>query len=197
MPTGYTAPIVDGDISAYNFFSSIGRGMGYAIMQRDSGPGPVEYREVSTYYRDAAPKARQHYDEVKSRTEEQWQSLYKEYVLDTEARNRESEAKALAIRQNLNSVKNDLIAVRDFAPASMESTFNFAIDQIDQTLDFDGDPYIRGIDSYEQWRRQATIAARESVTYAEKGWADEQKRVSETNAMVDDFRATLELLRKA
>lgn len=196
MPTGYTAALIEGEANTYEFFSHIGRGMGFAIMQRDSGPGPVKHRVQSEYYAKAVSEANDNLADVENRTDADWDRLYLEYVASTQAYNEKSAAKALEITNRIGRARADLISVRDSAPASMSSTFDFALEQLQQTLEFDGRPYIRPIATRLLWQIEQVAKAKRRVAYANESLQGEIKRVNETNEMVDDFYATLELLKK-
>lgn len=197
MPTGYTAPIIDGDgISFEAFVWRCAREFG-ALMEMRERPldFPVpEHFTPSEHYRDALRKAQSELSALESMTEADQRS-YGERIRG------ERIESALKASSRTRVIRDRLLAMREkvenWVPptADHQGLKAFMVEQIDSTLQFDGNTEgIQGrIDragnaSPEVLWSEVLAAAMSSVEYYKEQMTEEQIRYAERNQWIKDLR---------
>lgn len=194
MPSGYTADIYEGkDVTLRDYLMGIGRGMGFAIMQRDSPPGPVEKVEPQTSY----------YDESQEKAEKRiaWLNKLTPEAVAVAAREDFEEKHAawsarIAKTKDLRARYEALLAeALDWEPpADLAGAKEMAVSQLRQSIDydcstsFDNEPKKR---EAAIWLAEELTSAAQDVEYAVKHRAEELERTAERNRYIDLFYDSL------
>lgn len=140
MPTGYTAPVVDGEITEVkDFATECARGIGAFMHQRDSGRAALRYPKppVDTYYTTALNEAEAAKARWNSLSEEDKYAEWSKYVIAQTSRLHEAKADKALKRARYERMLAKVHAID--VPAEIESFKNFMVSQLEESIQFDCD----------------------------------------------------------
>lgn len=203
MPTGYTAGIIDGEITTFQEFAKkCMRGFGATIHMRDE-PMNKEYkpREVGEYYIDSLSKWEKTLKEVTSMSDEEIIAKREKQLQDDINYHKERIGK---IEKNHEVLSNFIKEVSEWVPPTEEhnSFKEFMLDQLTQTIKFDGDiSYNRerlknaynemfSIDA-DKVRKDYIKDAKYNIKYSQDNLNQEIKRVEDSNKWVEQLLNSL------
>jgi hypothetical protein len=199
MPTGYTAGIIDGDITTFKQFATLCmRNFGATVHMRDDDMD-AEYkpRVPSTYHAEAIEEAKLKLWDMENLTDEELieqeiKSLNesKQYAVESIKKSKETRAKLEAMLEE----------VMKFKPPTPDhvGAWEFMIQQIKDTIQWDCDTKyseesivraevaLESIDP-DEIRGSVKANALEDIARHEKGLAEEIKRCNEANEWVKQF----------
>lgn len=198
MPTGYTADVCDGKITDFKDFAiRCARNFGACVMMREDpldAPIPEAF-QPSDYYQKALEKNRAALDRLVKMTSQE---------CDAEERKERGEAlhahqthadRCKAIRERLLAMRS---RVADWTPPTSdhEGLKKFMIQQLDETLKYDGQPgtfYLdkASIRTGEEWRSDRIKELKHDIVYHTEEHRKEVERTNMRNTWVDQLRASL------
>ena len=139
MPTGVTGEIYEGDTDVVKFLHRVGRGMGFAIEQRDSDYAqpvkPLEREPGDGYYRTSVENDEKALDDLmKMTTVETTKAATQKYKEELVARQEALDKRA--------ALKARYLAVREkvqewVIPEELESVRKYALEQLDLSIEHD------------------------------------------------------------
>lgn len=194
MPTGYTAALYEGEDQTFEeFVLRCARAMGAAIMQRDSGPGPIadEY-QPSTYHAEALKKAAARLTAVDGWDDDE--ATAEAAVAYHDAKRRDDESRATT-RLREARYQAMLLKVKAWPPPTPEheGLKRFMAEQLTESIDFDcrGNwPAPVRLDG-AAYREQERDRALRDIEYNARHQAEEEERTRERNAWVRALRGSL------
>lgn len=146
MPTGYTAPLHDGDPITFNqFVLRCSRAMGAAIMQRDESLDvDIVLREVGDYTLNSVDKSGTALGEAWARTDEEWAALQATAIAEADKYRVDYLAKREAISERYEEM---LAAVREWEPPTPDHSElkKFMVEQLEESIRFDVGDWIPDI----------------------------------------------------
>lgn len=198
MPTGYTAPVKDGEItSARDYILSCARAFGATIHQRDDPPDdpPSKLNIEDSYRVKALASAKQRLAEAEEMT-----------IEEAEAGERKEREASVAYRDKYLADQKvekqryvDMaVAVSKWEPPTDEhmGVKKFALEQLEESIKFDcGRFYVPAVlepRTPEQYKQRKIADAKENVQYHEEGLANEKERVESQNAWIDSLYSSVE-----
>ena len=200
MPNGYTAAIYDGQpVSVRDYLMGVGRGMGFAIMQRDdSHDEPVHHVEPHTDYHDSElAKARTLLAEVDTMTTEQAakraRSEHEEALRDwteTRERRRSLRARYEEMITEVEAWEPDplVVGVKEAAAKYLRESMDF--DCGDPKDDMRWYPYPTLL-SGPEWINAKRAEATRDIEYHEAQRCEEIDRANERNRYIAAFLSSL------
>lgn len=200
MPNGYTAAIYEGKpVTLRDYLMGIGRGMGFAILQRDADrDDPVKLTEPSTGHAERSlADARTRRRVLEQMTPEDAQAAAYADFKDATARWEADLEKSLAMRARYE----DMIAqVEAWRPDPLvEGAKEMALRYLRESADFDcGKPgeEMRYRPKPEllggrAWLEREIAEAQRSIAHYEKSIAEELERTAERNRYIEAFLSSL------
>lgn len=194
MPNGFTSDIYEGkNTSLRDYLMGVGRGMGFAIMQRDDDSrDPVKHREVSTYHAYALADAQNEHARLLSLS---WGESEVEAAQEYDATLAAHE-KANAANEALAARYDDMIAAVQEWPGVPEvpNVKVYALTYLRDSKQFDcGSVYPPKPEPQPtiQWKNERVAKALRDIEYHSAQWEQEKARVAEVNAMIDAFYRSL------
>jgi hypothetical protein len=141
MPTGYTAGIIDGEITTFEQFATqCSRAFGATIHMRDNPlDSPYEPRTPSEYYVNSLQSQREKLEETKTMTDEAIVQDFETLLKDSlEYHERELEK----TKVNLGRLNSIMESAKSWVPPTEdhEGVRDYMIDQLEITIKADGDP---------------------------------------------------------
>lgn len=200
MPSGITSDIYeDKDVTLRDYLMRVGRGMAFAIMQRDSDQDePVKRCEPNTkYYDEKEQSAQARIAELTAMTSEEVAQAAREDFERERAAWEQRKAENAALRARYEAM---LAEVEAWEPDPLiAGTKEYALRMLRESIDFDcgrpdeEDRYYPEPTEQEpnEWLRYQLGRAHEDVGYAQKHRADELARAEERNRYIDAFYASL------
>jgi hypothetical protein len=193
MPTGYTAELCDGEVDFATFVLTCALAMGATIHQRDDSIGVLpKHREPSDYHAKAIQRARDDLAMFEVYTDAEVDRLAQMEYGAALAQHRESVAKAASITARLTNMLGEVEA---WTPptADHEGLKTFMVDQLQQTLEFDGRSYSSEPDpiSGAQFREEKITKAKRDIKYHTEHHAEELRRCAEANEWIDALAASV------
>lgn len=201
MPSGYTAAIHDGtDTSLRSYLMRIGRGMGFAIEQRDEDFGnpvrPVE--EKNSYHAKALARYQSDLEEYRDITrDEALEEMRDEQTKKIQSR-AETIEKKTAIRERYAEMLAKVSAWE--VPEILQSTKDYAIKSLNDSIEFDvwtdeqidryypvPTPLKTDDASIDEWIQKKVDHINDQIVYHTKEEAIAQERTSERNAHIQAF----------
>ncbi|QNJ57382.1 hypothetical protein Dolphis_76 [Pseudomonas phage Dolphis] len=195
MPTGYTAPIVDG-INFEQFALGCARGFGALIVMRDmpaNAPIPERF-EPSTYHLNKLADARTMLAELKALGPDECQRRADSQYEETEQRRVEqlqrNEAQIAAYTAMLEQVKawqppsDEHVELKRFMHQQIEDSIKF-----DDMRDYYSGPTPKL--SGEEWQELNIATAITDIEYHKKQHAEEIKRTEQSNTWLRLLRESL------
>lgn len=200
MPTGYTAGIIDGEITTFEQFATqCTRAFGATIHMRDNPmDSPYEPRTPSEYYANSLQSHREELKKMESLTDEE---IVQEFETSTKE-NLDYHEKALEKgKANLEKLNSILSSVKAWVPPTEEheGLRTFMIEQITCTIKMDEDPSYHlnkivqikqeiegGIDP-KVYREERMKEIKESLIFYETEHQKELVRCKQSNDWMEKF----------
>jgi len=199
MPTGYTAGILDGEITTFpQFVKLCMRNFGATIHMRDeSFDKEYEPRKVSTYHNENIKQIKKEIELLEKTSDEQ-------LIKNEKKRLKEAKENALKYieerKENRKKLEKLLEEAKAFEPPTTEhiGIKNFMIEQLETTIDFDCDTKYteeelerialqeKSIDAIVL-RQNKKESLEEDLQYHLKHHKEEVLRVTESNKWVEDL----------
>lgn len=195
MPTGYTAAVVDGEITELKpFVMQLARGMGALVMMRDDphdAPIPKRF-EPSNYHYNVVNKAVDELIKLEAMTPEEKQQATDEWNFFNQKSRREAVERNEKIRLRLNNML-EKVAAWQGAPEGIKE---FALQQLNSTLDFDvmDDPlkYYENDRTVEEWYTAELKRINWDLKYHREEHEKELERTQSRNEWLAQLRVSLE-----
>lgn len=194
MPTGYTAPVMDGEVTELrDYLLLIARAFGGFIHQRDEGSDvPPRAPEFDSYHARSLPGAKADLQRYQQMTLEQAEKLQDEEIAATLKRNEESVAKAAVISHRYEHM---IEQVDKWQPPTEEheGIKKLALEQLHDSIKFDGTGYIVATERLpaQRWLDIKIAKARESVERHTEGLRKDKISHAKRVAWVETFFASL------
>lgn len=195
MPTGNTAPVLDGEVTELrDYLLIIGKNFGAFITQREeSGPAKL-LAETESYYVKRLSELNAELDALLFMTDgEAVEACREDFKCQMT-----SHEKRIAEDQRTRDRYNSMIEkVEAWEPAEgQESVKEYALAQLRESLDFDT---FKNIDDYKpqpvedvaEWHGERVASVRQSLVRATQHLADDEKRDRERRDWSDKFFASL------
>lgn len=183
MPTGYTAPLHDGDdISFEDFVLRCARGMAACILQRDEGlDSPPRMVKVSSYHQDRIDEAQGRLAELEAMAFGDFAKMAREAHKVAEA----SHLAAIAENEAMRQRYVDMIGVvTEWTPPSSEhkGLKTFMLEQLRESLDFDcHEPSPPTKLNGGAYREELVDRAHRDIEYHTKALSEEEERTHARN----------------
>jgi len=200
MPTGYTAGIIDGEITTFEQFATqCSRAFGATIHMRDNPlDSPYEPRTPSQYYVNSLQSQREKLEETKTMTDE---AIVRDFVnlLNDSLKYHERELEKT--RVNLRRLNSIMESAKSWVPPTEdhEGVRDYMIDQLEITIKADGDPSYHvnkivqakkeleeGIDP-KVYREERIKEIEDRISYYEVEVQKELERCKDSNEWMDKF----------
>lgn len=170
MPTGYTAEILDGKVTtATEFAAKCARAFMVNMRDEPWDSSLVMPKRYDSYYAEELPARLAELAEWDNSTEEEKYARWSEYAVKQSEAAEEAKQRAEENYQKLQAV---LVEVRRIkVPESHFEFRNFMIDQINQTIDFDGtfnEKYYQ-VQDYVSWVEEHRGHVLRSIRIASEG----------------------------
>ena len=200
MPTGYTAGIIDGEITTFEQFATqCTRAFGATIHMRDNPmDSPYEPRTPSEYYVNSLQSQREKLEEMKTMTDEAIVQYFETLLND----NLEYHEKKLSEnKSNLEKLNIILESAKSWVPPTEDHVGlrEFMIDQLEMTIKGDGDlsyheelimkikeEMEEGIDP-KVYREKRIKEIEERISYYEIEIQSEMERCKKSNDWMEKF----------
>jgi len=200
MPTGYTAGIIDGEITTFEQFATqCSRAFGATIHMRDNPlDSPYEPRTPSQYYVNSLQSQREKLEETKTMTDEAIVQDFENLLKDSlEYHERELEK----TKVNLGRLNSIMESAKSWVPPTEdhEGVRDYMIDQLEITIKADGDPSYHvnkivqakkeleeGIDP-KVYREEKIKEIEDRISYYEGEVQKELERCKQSNDWMDKF----------
>ena len=200
MPTGYTAGIIDGEITTFEQFATqCSRAFGATIHMRDNPlDSPYEPRTPSEYYVNSLQSQREKLEETKTMTDEAIVQDFETLLKDSlEYHERELEK----TKVNLGRLNSIMESAKSWVPPTEdhEGVRDYMIDQLEITIKADGDPSYHvnkivqakkeleeGIDP-KVYREEKIKEIEDRISYYEGEVQKELERCKQSNDWMDNF----------
>lgn len=152
MPSGYTSTLYDGDQSFEDFITGIARGMGYSIMQREEAmSSKPRLREVSDY---KIKYLKEEIDKIRDYLQMTPKQRYQKYLSERRERRQwdaEYEKNKRTLRKRYEDMLEQVQAWE--VPEVLETTKEYAIEQLNQSIEFDCSEFNLSFPTYKEWQR--------------------------------------------
>jgi hypothetical protein len=200
MPTGYTAGIIDGEITTFEQFATqCSRAFGATMHMRDNPlDSPYEPRTPSEYYVNSLQSQREKLEETKTMTDEAIVQDFETLLKDSlEYHERELEK----TKVNLGRLNSIMESAKSWVPPTEdhEGVRDYMIDQLEITIKADGDPSYHvnkivqakkeleeGIDP-KVYREEKIKEIEDRISYYEGEVQKELERCKQSNDWMDKF----------
>jgi len=206
MPSGYTAPIAEKNLTFPQFAMLCARAFGACISMRDDpldAPIPEKVEPMSTYHKEHIAKSE---EELKTllaiktkKDKEAWAKRKLKREIATAKKYKEDDEK----KNDMSKYKAMLEQVRDWTPPTTdhEDFKKFMIDQLDQTIRFDGSGSTYWSDQLESLKKklddplayfnEEVQKARDEVEYHKRHWAEDLARAENATRWLRNLRDSL------
>lgn len=196
MPTGYTAAVVDGEITELKpFIMQLARGMGALVMMRDDphdAPIPERFEPYGYHQRELV-KAMARQNELLAMTAEEKQLAANKWNAEIE------EVRKNAVKKNEETRirLNDMIAKVEAWNGAPEGIKEFALQQLNSTLEFDvSDNPLKYYEKpciVEEWYNSEINKVQNDINYHSNKHKEDIERTESRNQWLAQLRASLEL----
>lgn len=200
MPTGYTAGIIDGEITTFEQFATqCTRAFGATIHMRDNPmDSPYEPRTPSDYHTNSIQSKRERLEEIESMSDEK---IVEDFNTQLEEDLKYHQTKMEEDKRNLEKLNSMLESAKSWVPPTEDHQpfRNFMIEQIESTIKVDGDPSYHtnkmveikkqmeeGINPKE-YREETIQEIRGQISYHETEYQKELVRCKDSNDWMDKF----------
>jgi hypothetical protein len=196
MPTGYTAKLLEKDLSFPEFATLCSRAFGALVELREDALDTKipDKLPLSTYYRDELSRAEKELKEFKEASVEVLRSRFlaekKVYLKDSISSKTKKEAENKKFEKMLEKVQKWEVPSTDHSNLK-----KFMIEQLEisiSKLDF----YEKMISSYKSvtfsgWKKSKLEYLHREIKYCSEQWEDEQKRNKERNEWIRLLKESL------
>lgn len=199
MPTGYTAPILDGKVKNFKQYAKVCmRAFGATIHMRDDD-FDAKYRkaEPSNYHKDKLVEIKKQMEDLLNMSDE---ALALEQEKSIKQRISRANASLKKIEKQKSKLNEILADVRKWTPPTDDHTElkEFMIDQILKTIDFDCKTRyydeelerctseLKNIDP-KSIRQERMDCFKNDINYHTKNYAEEVERCRDRNKWVEDL----------
>ena len=200
MPTGYTAGIIDGEITTFEQFATqCTRAFGATIHMRDNPmDSPYEPRTPSDYHTNSIQSKRERLEEIESMSDEK---IVEDFNTQLEEDLKYHQTKMEEDKRNLEKLNSMLESAKSWIPPTEDHQpfRNFMIEQIESTIKVDGDPSYHtnkmveikkqmeeGINPKE-YREETIQEIKGQISYHETEYQKELVRCKDSNDWMDKF----------
>ena len=200
MPTGYTAGIINGEITTFEQFATqCTRAFGATIHMRDNPmDSPYEPRTPSDYYTNSIQSKRERLEEIESMSDEK---IVEDFNTQLEEDLKYHQTKMEEDKRNLEKLNSMLESAKSWVPPTEDHQpfRNFMIEQIESTIKVDGDPSYHvnkmveikkqmeeGINPKE-YREETIQEIKSQISYHETEHQKELARCKDSNDWMDKF----------
>ena len=200
MPTGYTAGIIDGEITTFEQFATqCTRAFGATIHMRDNPmDSPYEPRTPSDYHTNSIQSKRERLEEIESMSDEK---IVEDFNTHLEEDLKYHQTKMEEDKRNLEKLNSMLESAKSWIPPTEDHQpfRNFMIEQIESTIKVDGDPSYHvnkmvgikkqmeeGINPKE-YREETIQEIKSQISYHETEYQKELVRCKDSNDWMDKF----------
>ena len=200
MPTGYTAGIIDGEITTFEQFATqCTRAFGATIHMRDNPmDSPYEPRTPSDYHTNSIQSKRERLEEIESMSDEK---IVEDFNTQLGEDLKYHQTKMEEDKRNLEKLNSMLESAKSWIPPTEDhqSFRNFMIEQIESTIKVDGDPSYHvnkmvgikkqmeeGINPKE-YREETIQEIKGQISYHETEYQKELVRCKDSNDWMDKF----------
>lgn len=200
MPTGYTAGIIDGEITTFEQFATqCTRAFGATIHMRDNPmDSPYEPRTPSDYHTNSIQSKRERLEEIESMSDEK---IVEDFNTQLEEDLKYHQTKMEEDKRNLEKLNSMLESAKSWIPPTEDHQpfRNFMIEQIESTIKVDGDPSYHvnkmvgikkqmeeGINPKE-YREETIQEIKSQISYHETEYQKELVRCKDSNDWMDKF----------
>ena len=199
MPSGYTAPLYEGeDITFRDFVLRCARGMGAAMARDEPLSAPILLkREPSTYHRNELAKVRADRDALLRKDLPEIAAAGLASYEEACASHDQWLAKKAAIRSRYEAMLSQVCNWEPPTPDHAQLQI-FMARQIEESIEFD----CCGLDFYGApnpekyeagvWRKNQIEVLDQAIAFHEEEWAKEVQRTTERNQWIADLFASLE-----
>jgi hypothetical protein len=195
MPSGYTAPVNDGRVTTLEeYILDVSRGMAFAYHLRDSSfNGTIPLQKVDSYYSENYTEA---LEALNRWNELDYQGMVREweaYSKDIAESNKRSVEEHDLVKHRYESM---LQKVESWdPPAILQSTKDYALEQLRQSIDFDcgHGPYTQSAYPFKEWVEWHEQGLLDEVEYSLKSWRKAKERVDECNEYIKALYESLGL----
>ena len=200
MPTGYTAGIIDGEITTFEQFATqCTRAFGATIHMRDNPmDSPYEPRTPSDYHTNSIQSKRERLEEIESMSDEK---IVEDFNTQLEEDLKYHQTKMEEDKRNLEKLNSMLESAKSWIPPTEDHQpfRNFMIEQIESTIKVDGDPSyhvnkIVGIKKQmeeginpKEYREETIQEIKGQISYHETEYQKELVRCKDSNDWMDKF----------
>ena len=200
MPTGYTAGIIDGEITTFEQFAThCTRAFGATIHMRDNPmDSPYEPRTPSDYHTNSIQSKRERLEEIESMSDEK---IVEDFNTQLGEDLKYHQTKMEEDKRNLEKLNSMLESAKSWVPPTEDHQpfRNFMIEQIESTIKVDGDPSYHvnkmvgikkqmeeGINPKE-YREETIQEIKSQISYHETEYQKELVRCKDSNDWMDKF----------
>ena len=200
MPTGYTAGIIDGEITTFEQFAiQCTRAFGATIHMRDNPmDSPYEPRTPSDYHTNSIQSKRERLEEIESMSDEK---IVEDFNTQLGEDLKYHQTKMEEDKRNLEKLNSMLESAKSWVPPTEDHQpfRNFMIEQIESTIKVDGDPSYHvnkmvgikkqmeeGINPKE-YREETIQEIKSQISYHETEYQKELVRCKDSNDWMDKF----------
>lgn len=198
MPTGYTAAVVDGEITELEpFVLQLARGMGALITMRDEpwdAPIPDVF-EPSDYSAKRLREAQDRHAEILAMTESECQKAALVEYLQIKEDEKAYFAKKVTERERYKA----MIAKVEAWEGAPEGIKEFALSQLRQGMDFDcpaNSTYYKVAKNQTgaEWRAEQLAKCQREIERSSDAYAEEVDRATKQTAWVQQLKASLAMI---
>ena len=200
MPTGYTAGIINGEITTFEQFATqCTRAFGATIHMRDNPmDSPYEPRTPSDYYTNSIQSKRERLEEIESMSDEK---IVEDFNTHLEEDLKYHQTKMEEDKRNLEKLNSMLESAKSWVPPTEDHQpfRNFMIEQVESTIKVDGDPSYHvnkmvgikkqmeeGINPKE-YREETIQEIKSQISYHETEYQKELVRCKDSNEWMEKF----------
>jgi hypothetical protein len=194
MPTGYTAPVGDGEVTDLKeFAASCARGFGAFIhMRDDSGSAALRFPDPPdhSYYSKNLARTKESLREWQSMSEEERYAKWSQYYNNTVVSNHKTMADKSVTESNYRNMLVQVVSIE--VPPELENFKNFMIEQLNDSIKFDCDSSFNQREplDYSTWCDSHSEMVLRSAVNAEKHYNEEVARYNERCRMINLFAET-------
>lgn len=182
MPTCYTAPVQEGEVTELkDFAAACARAFGAFIHQRDEGNVALRMpkNNGSKWYKESLQKARDRQAVWNTMTEEEKYAEWSEYYNEAVVRKHEAAARKAVERGRYEAMLAQVQAVD--VDSRLQNFKNFMVEQLESSIDFDckdlGDYYTPT--EYVEWCEAQERSIKRDLEYYPERIAEDEKRYQE------------------
>lgn len=193
MPTGYTAGVQDGTITSLREYAILcARAFGACIMLRDDPlSSEIPQFTIDDHYVSSLEEAQIELLKWEGMPEDQRRQLYER---ETETTRKDTEERREQHRIQMERYHTMLQQAKAFTPPTKdhEKHKEFMVQQLEESIKWDGSFYEPTIEPYEQWKITKSSTLLQRIEWAARHLNEERKRTVERNAWVSALREALQ-----